>query len=177
LGGSCDRASTYGPTSPQFRAARRSRCAISGGPSSSSRHAAHDARRRHPTALGPQGRPQQDFAGRRAGAKRRHAPQSGLVGEFLSAAGSDAGRPGPHLRWSLRGEPGDEISPQDRQAALAAYPRIDFKEAIIQAFADGFADKPGTTFGTMNAEVLAEKLPGYVRPNFYSIVRGSKHSV
>ena len=59
---------------------------------------------------------------------------------------------------------------------FAAYPRIDVKEAIIQAFADGFADKPGTTFGTMNAEVLAEKLPGYVRPNFYSIIRGSKHS-
>ena len=28
---------------------------------------------------------------------------------------------------------------------------------IIQAFAD---DKPDTTFGTMNADVLAEKLPG-----------------
>ncbi len=77
---------------------------------------------------------------------------------------------------ALRGEPGDEISPHDRQAVLAAYPRIDFKEAIIQAFADGFADKPGTTFGTMNAEVLAEELPGYVRPSFYSIARGSEHS-
>ena len=70
----------------------------------------------------------------------------------------------------------DEISPEDRQAVLAAYPRIDFKEANIQAFADGFADKPDTTFGTMNADVLAEKLPGYVRPNFCAIIRGSKHS-
>jgi hypothetical protein len=52
--------------------------------------------------------------------------------------------------------------------------RIDLKDAIIQAFADGFADKPGATFGTLNA-VLAEKLPGYVRPNFYAIIRGSKH--
>jgi hypothetical protein len=58
----------------------------------------------------------------------------------------------------------DEISPEDRKAVLAAYPRIDFKEAIIQAFADGVADKPHTTFGTVNADVLAEKLPGYVRP-------------
>jgi hypothetical protein len=40
----------------------------------------------------------------------------------------------------------------------------------------GFADKPDTTFGTMNADVLAEKLPGYVRPNFCAIIRGSKHS-
>jgi hypothetical protein len=28
----------------------------------------------------------------------------------------------------------------------------------------------------MNADVLAEKLPGYVRPNFCAIIRGSKHS-
>jgi hypothetical protein len=33
-----------GRASPQFRAARRSRCAITGGPSTSSPHAAHDAR-------------------------------------------------------------------------------------------------------------------------------------
>jgi hypothetical protein len=70
----------------------------------------------------------------------------------------------------------DEISPEDRHAVLAAYPRIDFKEAIIQAFADGFADKPGTTSGTMNADVLAEKLPRYVRPNVYAMIRRSKHS-
>jgi hypothetical protein len=70
----------------------------------------------------------------------------------------------------------DEISPEDREAVLTAYPRIDFKESIIQAFADGFADKPDTTCGTMNADVLAEKLPGYVRPKFCAIIRGSKHS-
>ena len=70
----------------------------------------------------------------------------------------------------------DEIAPEHRDAVLAAYPRIDFKESIIRAFADGFADKPGTTFGTMNADVLAEKLPGYDRPNFCALIRGSKHS-
>jgi hypothetical protein len=43
----------------------------------------------------------------------------------------------------------DEISPEDRHAVIAAYPRIDFTEAIIQAF----ADEPGTTFGTTNAAV------------------------
>ena len=70
----------------------------------------------------------------------------------------------------------DEISPGDRGAVLAAYPRIDFKESIIRAFADGFAHRPDTMFGTMNADVLAEKLPGYERPNFCAIIRGSKHS-
>jgi HD superfamily phosphodiesterase len=70
----------------------------------------------------------------------------------------------------------DDISAEDREAVLAAYPRVDFKESIIQAFADGFADKPETTFGTVNADVLEEKLPGYVRPNFCAIIRGSKHT-
>jgi hypothetical protein len=70
----------------------------------------------------------------------------------------------------------DEISPETRDAVLATYPRIDFKESIIQAFAEGFGDRPDTTFGTMNADVLAEKLPGYERPNFCTIIRGSRHS-
>jgi hypothetical protein len=70
----------------------------------------------------------------------------------------------------------EEIAPEARDAVLAAYPRIDFKESIIQAFADGFADKPETTFGTVNADVLAEKLPGYERSNFCAIIRGSEHS-
>jgi hypothetical protein len=82
---------------------------------------------------------------------------------------SDSGRPGPHFPWSLRGE-----LREDRQAVLAAYPRIDLNDAIILALADGFADKPRATFGAMNA-VLAAKLPGYVRPNFYAIIPGSKH--
>jgi HD domain len=70
----------------------------------------------------------------------------------------------------------DDIPADARDAVLAAYPRVDFKESIIQAFADGMAHRPETTFGTVNADVLAEKLPGYERPNFCSIIRGSKHS-
>ncbi|MCW3049713.1 MAG: UTP:GlnB [Solirubrobacterales bacterium] len=70
----------------------------------------------------------------------------------------------------------DDISPEDRDAVLAAYPRVDFKESIIQAFADGMAHRPETAFGTVNADVLAEKLPGYEPPNFCAIIRGSKHA-
>jgi hypothetical protein len=60
----------------------------------------------------------------------------------------------------------NEIPAQDRDAVLAAYPRIDFKCGIVQAFADGFAYKPATAFGTMNTDVLERMLPGYRRPNF-----------
>jgi HD domain len=70
----------------------------------------------------------------------------------------------------------DDVAAEDRDAVLAAYPRVDFKESIIQAFADGMAHRPETVFGTMNADVLAEKLQGYVRPNFCSIIRASKHT-
>jgi hypothetical protein len=69
----------------------------------------------------------------------------------------------------------DDISAEDRDAVLAAYPRVDFKESIIQAFADGMAHRPETTFGTMNADVLAEKLPGYVPTNFCELIRASRH--
>ena len=70
----------------------------------------------------------------------------------------------------------DDIAAEDREAVLAAYPRVDFKESIIQAFADGMKDRPETVFGTVNADVLAEKLPGYVPPNFCTIIRNSKHT-
>jgi hypothetical protein len=70
----------------------------------------------------------------------------------------------------------DDIVAEDREAVLAAYPRVNFKESIIQAFADGMAHRPETTFGTMNDDVLAEKLPGFVRANFCEIIRGSKHT-
>ena len=70
----------------------------------------------------------------------------------------------------------DDIASEDREAVLAAYPRIDFKESIIQAFADGMAPRPETVFGTMNADVLAEKLPGYEPPNFCTLIRASKHT-
>jgi hypothetical protein len=68
----------------------------------------------------------------------------------------------------------DDISAADRDAVLNAYPRADFKESIIQAFADGIAQKPETAFGTINADVLAEKLHGYVQLNYCTLIRASQ---
>ena len=70
----------------------------------------------------------------------------------------------------------DDIAAEDREAVVAAYPRVNFKESIIRAFADGMAHRPETVFGTMNADVLAEKLPGYEPPNFCALIRASKHA-
>jgi HD domain len=64
----------------------------------------------------------------------------------------------------------DEISVADRDAVLAAYPRVDFEQSIVRAFADGLADKPATAFGTFNADVLERMLPGYRRPSFCDLI-------
>jgi HD domain-containing protein len=68
----------------------------------------------------------------------------------------------------------DELSAQQRDPVLAAHPRTDFKTGIVEAFSAGMRDKPETTFGTMNTDVLEETVPGYVRPNFCDIIRASR---
>ena len=64
----------------------------------------------------------------------------------------------------------DEISVGDRDAVLAAYPRVDFECGIVRAFVDGLADRPETAFGTFNADLLERGLPGYRRPNFCDLI-------
>jgi hypothetical protein len=67
-----------------------------------------------------------------------------------------------------------DFTEEQRQLVVAAHPRVaTFKEDIIQAFADGMIHKPLSTFGTVNADVLALKDPGYQRLNFCSIIRNS----
>ncbi|MBN9522901.1 HD domain-containing protein [bacterium] len=63
-----------------------------------------------------------------------------------------------------------EIPPPDRDAVLAAYPRGDFKRGIVRAFSQGFAHKPATTFGTMNADVLEREQAGFRRTNFCDLI-------
>src|ERR1700676_5016360 len=68
-----------------------------------------------------------------------------------------------------------EFSDADREAIVAAYPRTEhFKEDIIQAFYDGIKHTPGTTFGNVKADVLADKDPRFQRVNFCSVIRGSQ---
>src|ERR671931_1392846 len=68
----------------------------------------------------------------------------------------------------------DELSPEQRAEVLAAHPRTGFKQGIIEAFSSGMRDKPETTFGTMNTDVLEETLPDYVKPNFCDYIRSSR---
>lgn len=68
----------------------------------------------------------------------------------------------------------DEFSDQQREVVTHAHPRGDeFKECILCAFADGFRDKPETTFGTVNADVLVDEDPTFKPLNFVEIIRKS----
>lgn len=61
-----------------------------------------------------------------------------------------------------------------REAVVHAHPRGDgFKECILCAFANGFKHKPDTTFGTVNADVLVDAVPGFKPLNFVEIIRKS----
>ncbi|MFC8371414.1 MULTISPECIES: HD domain-containing protein [unclassified Streptomyces] len=65
----------------------------------------------------------------------------------------------------------DEITPEQRAEVVAVHPRPDFKRRILQAFYDGMSDRPRTTFGTMNDDVLAHFDPSFRREDFVRIIR------
>jgi hypothetical protein len=66
-----------------------------------------------------------------------------------------------------------DISDADRAAITALHPRPDFKHRILQAFTEGIAPKPETTFGNVKADVLERFVPGYQRGNFVDIIENS----
>ena len=62
----------------------------------------------------------------------------------------------------------------ERQRVVQSFPRTpEFKEDILQAFYDGMAHRPHSTFGTVNDDVLADKEPSFQRENFCTIIRRS----
>lgn len=65
------------------------------------------------------------------------------------------------------------LTPAQIGEITAAHPRPDFKRQILQAFTDGFRDRPETTFGTVNADVLEHFVPGFRRTDFVDVIRNS----
>jgi hypothetical protein len=66
-----------------------------------------------------------------------------------------------------------DISEADRAEITALHPRPDFKRRILEAFTEGIAPKPETTFGNVKADVLERFVPGYQRDNFVDIIETS----
>lgn len=65
----------------------------------------------------------------------------------------------------------DQVTDAQRRAVVEAHPRPDFKNRILQAFHHGMEHRPGSTFGTMNADVLAHFDPSFERDDFVEIIR------
>jgi len=67
-----------------------------------------------------------------------------------------------------------DFTREERDHVCIRHPReTNFKESIIEHFANGIMKKPHTTFGNVKADVLALKDTNYIRPNFCSIILGS----
>lgn len=67
----------------------------------------------------------------------------------------------------------DEISGGARTEVVASHPRPAFKERILRALYEGMRERPDTTFGTMNDDVLAHFNPTFQRRDFVDIIRSN----
>jgi hypothetical protein len=69
----------------------------------------------------------------------------------------------------------EEFRDDQRDRVAHAHPRTpDFMENIIQAFYDGNKHRPDTTFGNVNADVIADKDPHFGRVDFCGVIRQSR---
>jgi len=64
----------------------------------------------------------------------------------------------------------EELATEAIDAVTAAHPRPDFKNRILAAFHDGMKHRPESTFGTMNADVLAHFDPTFERQDFVDLI-------
>jgi hypothetical protein len=64
----------------------------------------------------------------------------------------------------------ETITDEQRAGVVAAHPRPDFKNRILHAFYQGMANRPETTFGTMNDDVLAHFDPEFTRTDFVEMI-------
>jgi hypothetical protein len=67
----------------------------------------------------------------------------------------------------------DQFPSKLRDEIVAKYPRNNFKERFLQIYFDGFAHKPDTTFGTLNAGFCERFIPGYQSPNICDFINAS----
>ncbi len=65
------------------------------------------------------------------------------------------------------------LSARDLDAATAVHPRPDFKNRILNAFFEGNRHRPRSTFGNMNADVLAHFDPSFVRDDLVELIRAN----
>ena len=67
----------------------------------------------------------------------------------------------------------DQFPSELREKIVAEFPRTHFKERFIHEYFAGFAHKPGTTYGTVNASICERFIPGYQTPNAVDVIAAS----
>src|SRR5262245_12461070 len=67
----------------------------------------------------------------------------------------------------------DQFPSELRDEIVARYPRKNFRASFLQAYFGGFAHKPDTTFGTVNAGICERFIPGYKSPNAIDLIAAS----
>ncbi|MEU6678606.1 HD domain-containing protein [Streptomyces sp. NPDC046925] len=70
----------------------------------------------------------------------------------------------------------DDLTAEERAEITALHPRPDFKRRILEAFTEGIAPKPETTFGNVKADVLEHFVPGFTRGDFVEVIQKSPWS-
>ena len=76
----------------------------------------------------------------------------------------------------VMGEGYENLSTENREEIIAAFPRNDFKNKIIPTFFGGFENKTETTFGNIKADVCAFMIPNFHRKNFCDCILHSPWS-
>src|ERR1700709_466276 len=67
----------------------------------------------------------------------------------------------------------DQFPSELRDEIVAKYPRKHFKEGFLHAYFGGFAHKPGTTYGTVNASICERFIPDFKSTNACDLIAGS----
>jgi hypothetical protein len=72
------------------------------------------------------------------------------------------------LGFGLDGLDGGQV-----EEILAVHPRRDFKNEFLRTFVDGLKDRPETTNGTVNSDILEHFVPGFHRTTTVERIVGS----
>jgi hypothetical protein len=67
----------------------------------------------------------------------------------------------------------DQFPSELRDEIVSRYPRKQFKERFLQEYFAGFAHKPATTIGTVNASICERFIPDFKSPNTVDLMLGS----
>ena len=67
----------------------------------------------------------------------------------------------------------DQFPSELRDEIVSSYPRKQFKERFLQEYFGGFAHKPATTVGTVNASICERFIPDFKSPNTVDLMLGS----